>query len=166
MDDFSTNQAPVTGPGFQPSAPGKTENMIAGIVGSFLGALVGVVVIIVLDQLGYVAAISGLVMGFCALKGYELLGGKLSKKGVVISVIIMILMIWVGNRASWSLIMQQQVFTDESPFSVFRYFNEAVQTLKDGGVDISGDYAKSLAMQYGFAVLGSGSTIFSAFRGK
>ena len=67
----------------------KSENVIGGIVGALLGSLLGALAIIVISRLGYVAAISGVIMGVCTLKGYEMLGGKFSKKGVLISCIIM-----------------------------------------------------------------------------
>ncbi len=54
---------------------GKTENMVAGTVGALLGSLLGVACIVLLGQLGYVAAVSGIVMAICTMKGYELLGG-------------------------------------------------------------------------------------------
>ena len=38
------------------------ENFGMGVLGAFLGSLVGVVVIIVLSRLGIIAAVSGLVM--------------------------------------------------------------------------------------------------------
>lgn len=60
----------------------KRENIVAGAVGAFLGAMLGGACIVMLGQLGYVAALSGMVMAVCALKGYELLGGRLSVKGV------------------------------------------------------------------------------------
>ena len=157
-------QGPAPGGGFQPAAPEKKENVIGGIIGAFLGSLIGVAVIVLLDQLGYVAAVSGIVMGFCALKGYELLGGKLSKLGVVISVIIVIVMIWVGTRASWALALQKEIYTEESFFTVFRHFDLAMDSLKAAGADLSMDFMKSLLMQYGFAALGAVSIVFRAFR--
>ena len=48
----------------------KRENVPAGIVGAFLGSLIGVACAVLIGQLGYVASISGLVMAVCALKGY------------------------------------------------------------------------------------------------
>ena len=112
------------------------------------------------------AALSGIVMGVCTLKGYELLGGKLSKRGVVISVLIMILMVWVGTRAAWALALQKEIYTDESFFTVFRYFDTAVDSLNAQGVDITSDFMESLFMQYLFSVLGSASTIITAFRSQ
>ena len=70
----------------------KGENVIGGIVGAFLGSIIGLIVIVLVGQLGYVAVLSGIVMGVCTVKGYALLGGKLSKKGAVLSFIIMVCM--------------------------------------------------------------------------
>lgn len=53
---------------------GKKENVVAGVVGALLGSLLGVACIVLLGQLGYVAAVSGIVMAICTMKGYELLG--------------------------------------------------------------------------------------------
>ena len=148
-------QGPTSGRELQPSDPIKRENVISGIVGAFLGSLIGVVVIVLLDQLGYVAALSGIVMGVCTLKGYELLGGKLSKRGVVISVLIMICKLLQGiflTKFIWK--------------TVFRYFDTAVDSLNAQGVDITSDFMESLFMQYLFSVLGSASTIITAFRSQ
>lgn len=160
---FST-QGPVPGGVYRPAVQEKRENVIGGIVGAFLGSLIGVAVIVVLEQLGYVAAISGIVMGVCAFKGYELLGGKLSKLGVVISVLIMIIMIWVGTRASWALVLQKEIYTEESFFTVFRLFDQVLDELKAMGADITSDFTKDLIMQYVFAAIGAGSMIFRAIR--
>lgn len=51
------------------------DNVVAGAVGAFLGSLIGVACIVLVNQLGYVASICGLVMAVCCLKGYALLGG-------------------------------------------------------------------------------------------
>ena len=159
-------QGNSSGGGSLPAVPERRENVIGGIVGALLGSLIGVAAIVLLDQLGYVAAVSGIVMGFCALKGYEILGGKLSKLGVVISVIIVILMIWVGTRASWALALQQQIYTEESAFTVFSQFDKAVDSLKAQGVDITADFTESLIMQYVFSAIGCASMMFTAFRSQ
>lgn len=58
------------------------------------------------------AAISGVIMAVCALKGYELLGGKLTKKGVIISGVIMIVMTYVGDRVDWAIMIARELETD------------------------------------------------------
>lgn len=83
----------------QQEAAKKPENAVAGTVGALLGSIFGVGCIVLLGQLGYVAALSGIVMAVCALKGYELLGGKLSTKGIVIGCVLMLVMTYVGLPA-------------------------------------------------------------------
>lgn len=58
----------------------KKENIVGGIVGALLGSLLGMLSVLILSQLGYVAALSGVIMAVCVLKGYEMLGGKLTKR--------------------------------------------------------------------------------------
>ena len=70
----------------------KIEKVPNGIVGAVLGALIGGIVIVLLYQLELVSTWSGVLLAFCTLKGYELLGGKLSKLGVGISVLLILLM--------------------------------------------------------------------------
>ena len=38
----------------------RPENVVAGVVGAFLGSLLGVVCTVAIGQLGYVASVSGL----------------------------------------------------------------------------------------------------------
>lgn len=58
----------------------KKENLFTGIIGALLGSLLGVLCIILLSQMGYVAALSGFVMAVCTLKGYELLAASFPAK--------------------------------------------------------------------------------------
>ena len=59
------------------------ENVLFGIIGAFLFSLVGGVLYYVLYQIGYLAAISGIVGVVCALKGYAFFAKKESKRGIV-----------------------------------------------------------------------------------
>ena len=68
----------------------KEEKIPLGILGAILGALIGGLCIFLLYQADMVASISGIVLAFCTLKGYELLGGKLSKLGTVIGIILIV----------------------------------------------------------------------------
>ena len=72
--------------------PQKPENIPLGILGALIGALLGGLSIVLLGQAGYVASISGIILAFCTLKGYELLGGKLSKLGIGLSVVLIVVM--------------------------------------------------------------------------
>ena len=69
------------------------ENRLAGTVGALLFSLAGGVVYFLLYQVGYIAAISGLIGVICAFKGYEVFAKKLSKFGCIISVVMALLVI-------------------------------------------------------------------------
>lgn len=79
------------------------ENVVAGIVGAFLGSLVGLACIVLFGRLNYIIVLSGVIMSVCTLKGYEWLGKKLSGKGMIISIVLMIIMIYLGNRLEIAL---------------------------------------------------------------
>ena len=71
----------------------QKENVLIGTVGAFIGAIIGGAVALFIARMGYVSYIAGLVLGVCVVKGYELLGKKFSKKGAVISTVLMLLTI-------------------------------------------------------------------------
>ncbi|MBE5997125.1 MAG: hypothetical protein E7240_07225 [Lachnospiraceae bacterium] len=160
-DCYKAEQA--AGAARQQALDAKPENVVGGIVGALLGSLVGVLAIVLIGQLGYVSALSGIVMGVCALKGYELLGGKLTKRGIIISVIVMIFMVYVGNRLDWAISLQREIYTDDTVFTVFRYLDEGLEQLRANGADVSG-YTTNLLMQYGFSALGAASMIVTAVK--
>ena len=145
--------------GFPLKPKTKRENVLAGGVGAFLGAVIGAACIILTSQLGYIASIFGLILAVCTLKGYELLGGKLSGKGILISILIMAVTPYLADRIDWAiLIMQEWKQYDISFADAFAVFPEI---LKDGAVDL-GDYMKNLLMVYGFTLLGAFATIRNA----
>ena len=139
----------------------KSENVLGGIVGAFLGSLLGVLVMVILDRLGYVAALSGIVLAICTLKGYELLGGKIGKLGTILSVVIMVVMVYVGNRVTWSIEVVKQLgdYLGLNFFESFRYLTEILEL---AGEEAQRSYLSSLAMQYLFAAIGAVPTILAA----
>lgn len=138
----------------------KKENMIGGIVGALVGSLLGVACIVILSQLGYVAALSGVVMAVCTLKGYEIGSGKLSKRGIVISVILMLVMTYVGDRLDWAIMIARELEVDIA--TGYRYFP---LLLSEDVIDF-GSYAANLVLVYAFLLLGAIPTIRNANKGK
>ena len=136
----------------------KKENIIAGIVGAFLGTLIGLLCIVVVDQLGYMASISGVVMGVCAIKGYQLLAGKMSLKGIVISSVFMICVVYVSQQLSWAIDAADVLNIDV--FSAFRLIPEMI---RQGAID-GGIYMKDLFMLYAFTALGAVPTIWNTIK--
>ena len=127
----------------------KRENIVGGIVGAFLGSVLGAICIILISRLGYVAAISGLVMGVCALKGYDMLGGKLTKRGVIISCVMMAVMVFLANYIDWGIIIAQAY-----SISVFDGISLVAPALAEQVIG-TGDYIFNLVLLYLFTALGA-----------
>lgn len=138
----------------------KKENIVAGTVGAFLGSLLGVVCIVAVGQLGYVAAISGVVMAVCALKGYEMLGGGLSKKGAVIASVLVLAMTCFANRLDWAITVAGAL--DVGLVDAFGL----IGILLDKGAIEGGAYWGNLIMLYLFTLMGAVPTIISGLKGN
>lgn len=136
----------------------KRENVIGGIVGALLGSLLGVICIIVLGQLGYVAALSGAVMALGVLKGYELLGGKLTKKGVVICVVIMLIMAYVGDRLNWAILLYREGGGADIGYTIFECYRIIPDALAAGMIRKEA-YIMDVVLIYVFLLLGAVPTI-------
>lgn len=136
----------------------KRENIIAGAVGAFLGALLGVVCVVLVGQLGYVVSLSGLVMAVCAIKGYELLGGRLSKKGCIIACLIILGMTYFAHQLSCAIIISQEIGLD-----IFQSFRTISFFLEMDVLDAKA-YWGNLFMLYAFTLLGAIPTVIVSFR--
>lgn len=86
---------------------GTEENVLFGIIGAFLFSLVGGLLYVLLDRIGFIAAISGLVAVVCAIKGYTFFAKKETKRGTVISVIIAALVIILAWYVSFCIDLTQ-----------------------------------------------------------
>ena len=143
----------------------KNENIVGGIVGALLGSLLGALCILVLSQLGYVAALSGAIMAVCVLKGYEMLGGKLTKKAIVISVIIMILMTYFADRMDWALILFREGGGGEAGYNIFECYRLVSYALAAEIIDLT-SYVGNLILLYAFVALGAVPAIRSKLKEK
>ena len=147
--------------GFPVKPAEKRENVITGFVGALLGALLGAGCIILLSQLGYIASVSGLVLAVCTLKGYELLGGKLSGKGIVVCIILMLITPYFADRIDWAIVIMQEWEAYGVTFG--EAFAAVPELLADGSIEM-GTYLKTLLMIYGFALLGAFTTLRNTLR--
>lgn len=137
----------------------KRENVVAGTVGAFLGSLIGVVCIVIVGQMGYVASICGLVMAVCSLKGYELLGGGLGKKGAAIASILMLIMTYLAHQMDWAISAASAL--EMGIWECFR----AIPYLREVGVIEGPRYWGGLAMLYIFTLVGAVPTVLAGLRG-
>ena len=101
----------------------REENFLLGIVGAVIGVIIGGAVALLVARLGYVSVLAGAALGFCTIKGYEFLGKKLTKKGVVVSAILMVLTVFLVNQLDYTLALMSEL---DLPFGMtWTLLNEA-----------------------------------------
>ena len=66
---------------------------VSGVIGAFLGGLVGTIPWIILSLLGYVASLGGLAISYAAFYGYKLLKGRLDSRAFIIAINILVVVI-------------------------------------------------------------------------
>lgn len=82
---------------------GTKENVALGILGGLIGALLGSLLWLILDQVHFIAGIAGYAIVYCSFKGYTKLGKKMSRKGVVLCVVMCALVILFADFFSLSI---------------------------------------------------------------
>lgn len=141
------------------SAPAEVkapENVLLGLIGALVGAVLGGASIILLSQLGYIASISGFILAICTLKGYELLGKRLSKKGIVLCVILMIVTPFVADWIDWAIFLMKDY--SEYGLTLVDSCIMLGELMAEGYVDMF-EYVKNLGMIYLFVILGAFGTL-------
>lgn len=152
---------PVQAAAASPEITPVRENVGLGILGAIGGALIGGASIIVLSRLGFIAAISGFLIALCTLKGYELLGKQLSKTGVIISIILMVITPFVAYNLDlvWQFYSELKDYGltlgDSVPF--------LIELMKEDA-ELVRMYLSEMGMLYLFVAIGAFSTIRNAMR--
>lgn len=137
----------------------KRGNPIAGIVGALIGSFAGLVVMVLIGQLGYVSPWTGLVMGVCVAKGYELLSGKFDTVGLVCSILIMVGMTYLGNQLDWAITIARAY--EANVFDAFPVVNEVVKTN-----ELLPVYYRNLALYYFAMLCGAIPTIYGLMKNR
>ena len=115
-------------------------------------------------QLGYVAAVSGIVMAICTMKGYELLAGRFSTVGLVVSIVLMLGMTYVGYQLDWSVAVYNEL-KDYYQLSLLDCFRMIPEMLRQEIID-SSTYIGELVKLYAFTLLGAIPTAISSMRSR
>ena len=139
----------------------RKGNMATGIVGAIFGSLIGVAVWVLIGQMGYIAGIAGLIMAVCALKGYELLGGKINAIGLTICLVIVAGMVYIANMTSTTLIIYQE-FKGYN-ISFFDVYKKIPYLLKTSS-EFSSDFYRNLFVGYLLTIVASVSTVISIYK--
>ncbi len=141
----------------------KDESVILGIIGAIIGSLAGGALIIFFSSIGFVASLAGLAMAVCTLLLYEKFAGSISKKGIIISVIIMIVMTLLAENLAISLKAAKELKEYGYDLSFIDIFKNLYTYLKDDVLDMS-NYLSNLFMVYLFTILGAVGTIVKKFK--
>ena len=162
------NVCPVCGTPVQTSAVNTAElpareNVAMGTLGALIGAVLGGASIILLSRLGYIASLSGVLIAFATLKGYELLGKGLSKKGLIICFVLML----VTPFAAYNLDVLLQCHEEWKAFGLTLGDSaELMLEVLEEDSEALGIYLKELGMLYLFMVLGAFGIVKNALNGK
>lgn len=150
----------------QAATKAKKGNFLTGVVGALLGAAIGCAVWVLIYMAGYIAGIAGLIMAVCAMKGYELLGGHLDKKGIIASIVILIAGVYFANKISYAWMFYDSL--KDYGFTFFDAFRNLGALLEEftalSGEDLVAGYTKDLVIGYGLTALATIPNIINAFR--
>ncbi len=136
-------------------------NVLAGIVGAFLFALIGGFLYFVIYQAGIIAGICGLVIFVLANFGYGLLArtqNKLSLVGLISAIAATVVMIFVAEYVSIAY-----AFYNENK-EYLRDFFEAIRILPD--YLVYEEFFKEMAMAYLFAFIASIGNIVNIIKAR
>ncbi|WP_049549740.1 hypothetical protein [Streptococcus pseudopneumoniae] len=122
----------------------KKENVLLGAVALFIA------------RLGYVAMVAGVVLGICTIKGYEILGRKVSRKGIVISSIWMVITVFLVNQIDLAMEVVAKLGVE------FAFAFRVVNDLIFSG-HFPDNYFYNLAMLAVFTLVGAGVSISSVW---
>ncbi len=144
------------------------ENVLAGTVGAFLFALVGGIIWFVLYQIGFLAAISGIIAVVCAIRGYSFFGKKESIKGVIISVVMAILVIVIAWYACLAMdiykVYQEWYLQGEVDFTLSFFESVSAAPLFLSEPEIAGAYIRDLVIGLLLCIVGCIQPIMQALK--
>ena len=91
----------------QTQAPVIVENYALGTAFALGGVIAGAILIVVIGQLGYISILAGVAMGFMTLTAYQKGAGKLSKIGIAICFVLMVIGVYYANKFDFALTVTQ-----------------------------------------------------------
>ncbi|MCI8313811.1 MAG: hypothetical protein HFH74_01920 [Lachnospiraceae bacterium] len=137
------------------------ENILLGIIGAVLGVLLGAALWVFLGRIGFIAGIAGYAIVFCGMKGYELLGGHLSKGGIILCIILSFLAILAAEFVSLGITVHSELGEMYS-LSMADSFRMVPELLKES--ELIGAVAKDLLFGYALSIWASYSSVKNIWR--
>lgn len=105
MNSFGNDGRFVAG---RPTAISQPSNPVMGILGAIIFSLIGCAVWILIGKLGYISYLGGIAMAFSTIFGYHLFGKKFDTLGLIISIVIVLIMVFVSNMFiyTWQIVSE------------------------------------------------------------
>lgn len=143
-----------------PSPKASLANYLSGGLGAFLGASLGAIPWAILRYFGLFASILGTLIGYLALKGYEVLQGPRSKGKVVIIIMAAIFGIFLGTLISDVLSLHSLIKSGELYGATVASIPEIIMTSYRDPAFLK-EIAMDLVLSLVFAIMGLWGTIRS-----
>lgn len=157
MSDLNNEQKYGAGvnPSFYSNLPAdeNKEKVFLGTIGAILGALAGALLIALLDKIGFVASISGVVMAYLSLFLYAKFAGILSKKGIIICVVIMVITVFLTEWTLYSIAVYKELSKYSNDYYFLDIFLQFYIFLSEP--EILRSFLVNILMLYGFTALGA-----------
>ncbi len=139
----------------------KKENLPLGLIGAVIGILLGSVLWVLIGQIGFIAGIAGYAIVFCGMKGYQLLGKKLSKTGIIICSVLSFLAIIGAEVVSLGITAYREL-SEYYSLTLGESFSLLPELLKEP--ELVGAVAKDLAIGYILSIWASYSSVKNTWR--
>ena len=133
---------------------------VTGLFGALLGAAIGAVVWALVLNAGYVASLVGLLIGWLAEKGYNLLKGKQSKGKVVILAVAVVLGVVMGTFAADVMTLVQLINETEGMMLTYGDIPQFLLML----LQEDAEYAAAVATNIGTGLLFAGLGVIALLR--
>lgn len=124
-----------------------------GLIGALVGAAIGAILWAVVLNLGYVASLVGLVIGFLAEKGYDLLHGKQGKGKVVILIVAIVIGVLLGTFGADAFTLVSMI-SDGEAYLTYSDIPEFLMTLLLEDSEYASAVGSNILMGLLFAGLG------------
>lgn len=132
-----------------------TGNYFTGLLGALLGAVLGAVVWAIVLNVGYVASIVGLLIGFLAEKGYNLLRGKQGKAKVAILIVAVIFGVLLGTFGADAMTLAGMIGGGELPGFGYGDIPMFILAMLTESGEYAGAVGRNILMGLLFAGLGA-----------
>ena len=139
----------------------KKENLPLGLIGAVIGILLGSVLWVLIGQIGFIAGIAGYAIVFCGMKGYQLLGKKLTKTGIIICIVLSFLAIIGAEVVSLGITAYREL-SEYYSLTLGESFSLLPELLKEP--ELVGAVAKDLAIGYILSIWASYSSVKNTWR--